>query len=109
MPVLKKNGQIRVCGDYKVTANKALLTESYPLPRVDELVAALAGGKTFTKLDLSNAYLQLPLDEPSKEYLVINTHKVQQVAFWCEFCSSNIPAAHGHTSTRPARSLCLYR
>ena len=42
---------------------------------MDELVAALAGGKTFTKLDLSNAYLQLPLDEPSKEYLVINTHK----------------------------------
>ncbi len=75
VPVLKKNGQVRVCGDYKVTANRALLTESYPLPRVDDLVTALAGGKTFTKLDMANAYLQLPLDEASKEYLVINTHK----------------------------------
>jgi hypothetical protein len=64
-----------LCGDYKVTANKAVLIETYPLPRVDELVTDLAGGKSFTKLDMSNAYLQLPLDEQSKEYLVINTHK----------------------------------
>ncbi len=43
-------------------------------PRVEELVTALAGGKTYSKLDLSNAYLQLPLDKQSKEYLTINTH-----------------------------------
>ena len=47
----------------------------YPLLRVDELFASLAGGKYFTKLDMSNAYLQLPVDEQSKDYLVINTHK----------------------------------
>ncbi len=44
VPVQKKNGTLRICGDYKVTANKALLPESYPLPRVEELVTALAGG-----------------------------------------------------------------
>jgi len=75
VPVLKKNGTVRLCGDYKVTVNKALLNESYPLPKVEELFASLAGGKYFTKLDMSNAYLQLPLDDASKEYLVINTHK----------------------------------
>ena len=35
----------------------------------------LAGGKTFTKLELSQAYQQLPLDKESKLYVVINTHK----------------------------------
>ena len=75
VPVMKKNNTVRLCGDYKLTANKALLTECYPLPRVDDLVTALAGGKCFTKLDMSNAYLQLPVDESFKEYLVINTHK----------------------------------
>ena len=59
VPILKKNGTVHVCRDYKVSANKALLTEEYPLPKVDDLVSALSGGKLFTKLDMSNAYLQL--------------------------------------------------
>ena len=32
-------------------------------------------GENFTKLDLSQAYLQLPLEEESKEYVTVNTHK----------------------------------
>ena len=29
----------------------------------------------FTKIDLSQAYQQIPLDETSKSYAIINTHK----------------------------------
>ena len=75
VPVVKKNGTVRTCGDYKVTANRATLTESYPLSLVDELMTDLAGGKYFTKLDLSQADLQLSLDHESSELLTINTHK----------------------------------
>ena len=75
VPVVKKNGTVRICGDYKTTINQALLAESYPLPRVEELFADLAGGKTFSKLDLLQAYLQLPLDNESREYVTITTHK----------------------------------
>ena len=75
VPVVKKDGNVRICGDYKVTLNKAALTESYPIPLVDELMADLAGGKYFTKLDMSHAYLQLPLEDESKELVTINTHK----------------------------------
>ena len=49
--------------------------DKYPIPRIEELFATLAGGKTFTKLDLSHAYLQVPLDDESRQYLTINTHK----------------------------------
>ena len=35
----------------------------------------MAGGQTFSKLDLSQAYLQLMLDEESKKYTTINTQK----------------------------------
>ncbi len=35
----------------------------------------MAGGKTFTKLDMSHAYQQLLLDEVSEQYVTINTHK----------------------------------
>ena len=47
----------------------------HPLPRSDELFATLDGGQHFTKLDLSEAYLQIELDDKSKQFLVINTHK----------------------------------
>ena len=35
----------------------------------------LAGGKKFTKLDLSQAYQQLELDEDSSQYVTVNTHR----------------------------------
>ena len=54
---------------------QACHTDSYPLPRVEELLASLSGGNLYSKLDMSQAYLQLPLDEESKEYVTVNTHK----------------------------------
>ena len=75
VPVPKKDGKFRLCGDYKVTVNQALAVEEYPLPTPEELFSTLAGGKLFSKLDLSQAYLQLPVEEASKPYLTINTHK----------------------------------
>ena len=47
----------------------------YPLPRIEELFAAVSGGKVFSKLDLSHVYLQLQLDKLSQEYVTINTHR----------------------------------
>ena len=75
VPVFKENGSVRICGDYKVTVNRFAKTEKYPLPRIEDLFAALSGGQSFTKLDLANAYLQLPLEDKSRNYVTINTHK----------------------------------
>ena len=75
VPIMKKDGNIRLCGDYKVTVNRSLTPDNYPLPRVEDIFAALQNGKLFTKLDLSQAYQQLPLDEDSKKFTTINTHK----------------------------------
>ena len=75
VPMLKKDGRVGLCGDFKLTVNKVSPTETYPLPRVEELFTNLAGGKYFTKLDMSNAHLQLPLDADSKQYVTINTYK----------------------------------
>ena len=75
VPVLKPNGTIRVCGDYKVTVNKAVKLDSYPIPKLEDLFSSLAGGKVFSKLDMSQAYCQLKLQDSSKQYTVINTHR----------------------------------
>ena len=73
--VPKKDGKLRICGDYKVTVNQALDVDQYPLPKPENLFVTLAGGNKFTKLDLSQAYQQLPLEEESRKYVTINTHK----------------------------------
>ena len=74
VPVQKPDGSIRLCGDYKVTVNPQLEVKEYPIPRPEELIASLQGGKKFTKLDLKNAYQQVELDENSRQYVTINTH-----------------------------------
>ena len=75
VPVVKPNGDIRICGDYKLTANKAINMDVYPLPKSEELFSNFSGGKLFSKLDLSQAYAQLQLEEESKPYTTINTHR----------------------------------
>ncbi|CAK1604431.1 unnamed protein product [Parnassius mnemosyne] len=74
VPVLRSDGDIRICGDFSVTLNKVLFMDNYPLPRIEDLFAKLHGGEQFSKLDLSRAYNQLVLDD-TKELTCINTHK----------------------------------
>ena len=48
VPVLKPDCKsFRICGIYKLMANKALRLEQYPLPKVEDLISTLAGGMTF--------------------------------------------------------------
>ena len=74
VPVVKKDGTIRICADYKLTLNKVIEVDRYPLPKVEDLLTRLHGGERFSKIDLSQAYAQFELDE-SRKYTVINTHK----------------------------------
>ena len=75
VPVVKPNGTVRLCGDFKVSVNKIIDPQQYPMPRTDELLQAMAHGTCFSKIDLSDAYLQVEIDEASKPFLVITTHK----------------------------------
>ena len=73
--VLKPDKSVRICGDFRVTVNPVSKLNHYPIPIVDDPFMTLQGSKLFTKLDLRQAYLQLPLDEDSRKYVVINTQK----------------------------------
>ena len=69
--VVKNDGSIRICGhgDHKITVNRVKKVDTYPLPRIDDLLASLSGGKSFTKLDLAHAYQQVALVEESRNTL----------------------------------------
>ena len=73
VPVPNQDGSVRICGDFKSTINPALQAEQYPLPRIEDIFANVAGGKKFSKIDLRQAYHQIELEEESRKYLTINT------------------------------------
>ncbi|UYV70804.1 K02A2.6-like [Cordylochernes scorpioides] len=75
VPVLKRDGSIRICGDYWSTVNTIVESDTFPVPAAADLQVNLAGGKVFSKLDLKDAYQQLVVDEETAELLAINTHK----------------------------------
>ena len=75
VPVSKADGTIRTCGDYKVFVNKAAIIDTYPVPKTEDLLAQINGGTKFTKIDLSQAYQQFEIDNPTKKLLAINMHK----------------------------------
>ncbi|KAK2159261.1 hypothetical protein NP493_1730g00003 [Ridgeia piscesae] len=72
---IKKDGEVRICGDFKVTINPQLDVDEYLLPRIEEIYANLSGGQQFSVIDLRQAYLQMEVEEESKTYLTVNTHR----------------------------------
>ena len=67
VPVLKSDKTVHICGDFKVTVNPVSRLDRYPIPKIKHLLSGLAGGRAFTKLDMSQAYQQVELEEESKK------------------------------------------
>ena len=91
VPVMKNDCRVRICGDYKITVK----VEKYPFPRIEELFSSLAGGKSFSKLDLSHAYLQVQLDEETSLLGGVST--------------SYLPAGNGNPAAGNQWYVCLHR
>ncbi len=76
--VPKQDGSVRICGDYKININLVLDVDHYRLPTPEDpedLFVTVAGGRKFSKLDLSHAYQQVLLEEKSQEFVTVSTHK----------------------------------
>ncbi|XP_060071980.1 uncharacterized protein K02A2.6-like [Ylistrum balloti] len=45
VPIPKKDGSVRICGDFKVIVNQLLEVDTYPFSKIEDIFATLAGGK----------------------------------------------------------------
>lgn len=63
--VTKKNGDLRLCVDYRAL-NKKTCKDKYPMPLIEDQIDNLSGQKCFTTLDLASGYHQIPIAESSK-------------------------------------------
>lgn len=64
--VPKADGSFRMCTDYR-KVNQVTRTDSYPLPRMDDLLDDLGAAQYLTKIDLLKGYYQVSLSEKAKQ------------------------------------------
>ena len=69
---LKPNGKIRLCLDPR-PLNKVLKRCHHPIPTIDDVLPELSNAKVFTKVDCSNGYWQVKLDNESSTLTTFNT------------------------------------
>ena len=74
VPVLKGNGNVRICGDFKITLNPHLVVMKRTFLRIDDIFRVLQNGLLFSQLDLPHAYMQVQVEKESREFLTVTTH-----------------------------------
>ena len=82
VPVVKPNGSIRICGDYKLTVNPAAKVETYPLPRIEDIFASQVGSSSC---------------QEAQKLTVVNTHKGQYKYRRMPFGITSAPAMFQRT------------
>ena len=66
VPVVKRNGQIRLCCDYR-KLNAKTIPRQFPLPRADELIDNMKDSSIYSVIDLKSGYFQIPLKDKDRE------------------------------------------
>ena len=64
--VPKANGKVRLCTDFR-KLNSVTVKDSYPLPRIDDILDSVGNSKFLTQIDMLKGYYQIALTEKAKE------------------------------------------
>ena len=65
MPVIEKDGKLRLCIDFR-NLNTHAMNDLYPLPNINNILHNLGKGNIFSCLDLKQGFHQILLTEDSK-------------------------------------------
>eukprot|EP00064_Thunnus_orientalis_P020905 superscaffoldBa00006036_g21057 len=70
--VWKKNGDLRVCTDFR-ELNRRTFKDAFPLPHQSDALAALGGNVFFSSMDLTSGFFNVPLHEDDKKFTACTT------------------------------------
>nr|VZH94052.1 unnamed protein product [Spirometra erinaceieuropaei] len=103
--VKKNDGSLRLCVDYR-KLNAVTVKDSFPLPRIDTTLEALAGAACFSTLDLQSGYWQVemaPEDRPKTAFSIPSGfYEFETMPFGL----ANAPATFQRLMASVLRDLC---
>ena len=83
VPVSKKNGEIRICIDFR-NLNRVSLKDNYPLPKMDHILQKAVGSQRMSMLDGFSRYNQVLVHPNDQEKTTFTTP-------WGTFMYSKMP------------------
>ena len=83
VPVRKKNGEIRLCVDFR-NLNKVSLKDNYPLPKMDQILQRMVGSQRIGMMDGFFGYNQVKVLPEDQEKIAFTTP-------WGTFMYAKIP------------------
>ena len=89
--VWKKDGSLQFCIDYR-QLNSVTKSDTFPLPRTDDVLDQLGESKYFSTLDLASGYRQMQEDPQSWEKTAFITHQGLYEFAVMPFGLKNVPA-----------------
>jgi len=72
VPVRKKNGEIRLCVDFR-NLNRSSLKDNYPLPKIEQVLQQVVGAQRISMVDGFSGYNQISMHPDDKEKTAFTT------------------------------------
>ncbi|UYV70559.1 hypothetical protein LAZ67_7003536 [Cordylochernes scorpioides] len=76
----KGEGRVRLCIDYRLL-NRKIISDSFPIPLLEDIVQKVQGARVFSCLDILSAYWTIPLHPKDREVTCFSTSEGSYV--WC--------------------------
>jgi hypothetical protein len=89
--VKKKNGETRICVDFR-KLNSKIIKDRYPLPVIEDQLDKLCSSRVFTTIDLKNGFFHVPIEESCTKYTSFVTPSGQYEFLKAPFGLCNSPA-----------------
>lgn len=89
--VKKKNGEMRLCVDYR-DLNKATVKDNFPIPHIEDMIMQLKDKKFFSQIDLKNAYHQIKMNPESIKFTAFTSPMGNYEYIMCPYGLKNGPS-----------------